>query len=250
MCRITWNICYTREAYDNNAPATHIARQWYWFKEQMNIQFSQFNPDRFSFAHDPVLVLEDFWSREEQKLFRKAMAKSKWIALSEMPPVAQAFPNCGNWLKAEIGQPEAAYFMQRVGLSCIAAYMESFPNIKGRHVNFNYYSYGAGDCLATHDDTDDLYTYAQGRQPPVRRLAVATYFHEEWHPDWGGELMMYGPQADSAKNASLHVTHCIPPAPGSLAIFAVPRQHRVCRVDVLAGEHTRLSIAGWFMTEH
>ena len=61
---------------------------------------------------------------------------------------------------------------------------------------------------------------------------------------------MYGPPTDAKKNTSLQVTHCIPPSPGSLAIFAVPRQHRVCRVDALAGAHKRLSIAGWFMTEH
>jgi len=220
----------------------------------MKDNFARFNPDRFSFAEDPVLILEDFWKPGERKVFREAMARSKWTALSDMPPVAQAFPNCGNWRKADIDHSEAAHFLQRVGMSCIAAYIESFPNIKGRHVNFNFYSYGAGDCLSTHDDTDDIYSYAQGRRPPIRRLAVATYFHEEWHPDWGGELIIYGSPASvdskDSRNSSLQVTYCIPPSPGSLVIFAVPRQHRVCRVDALAGDHERLSIAGWFMTEH
>ncbi|MEC4679667.1 MAG: hypothetical protein VST67_03095 [Nitrospirota bacterium] len=32
--------------------------------------------------------------------------------------------------------------------------------------------------------------------------------------------------------------------------ITVPQFHRVCRVDALAGNHKRLSIAGWFMTEH
>lgn len=216
----------------------------------MRIKFSEFKPETFSFRSDPVLILEEFWSTEERHVFRKAMEGSCWTGLQDMPEVAKAFPNCGNWLKADVGGSEASHFMQRVGLPCVAVYMESFPNIKGRHVNFNYYSYGAGDCLPTHDDTDDAYTYAQGRTPPTRRLALATYFHEEWHPDWGGELIMYGGPSDSKKNTSLQVTHCIPPLPGSLAIFTVPRQHRVCRVDALAGEHKRLSIAGWFMTEH
>lgn len=216
----------------------------------MKAHFSQFHPDRFSFAEDPVLILEDFWSQEERKVVREAMSQSKWIALADMPPVAQAFPNCGNWQKSDIGPSEATHFIQRVGMSCIATYVESFPHIKKRHVNFNYYSYAAGDCLPTHDDTDDLYTYAEGRRPPTRRLALVTYFHEEWHPDWGGELILYGPPTNSKKNTSLQVTHCIPPLPGSLVLFAVPRQHRVCRVDVLAGDHKRLSIAGWFMTEH
>lgn len=38
--------------------------------------------------------------------------------------------------------------------------------------------------------------------------------------------------------------------PGCLAIFTVPRYHRVCLVDRVAGNQRRLSIAGWFMTEH
>lgn len=219
----------------------------------MKIPFSQFDSDRFSFRDDPVLILENFWSSEERLFYRDAMARANWKSLSDMPPVAQAFPDCGNWMKAEIGSSEASRFLQRVGLSCIAAHIESFPNIKERHVNFNFYSYAAGDCLSTHDDTDDAYSYAQGRRPPVRRLALVTYFHEEWHPDWGGELIIYGSHPNSPgtqKNTSLQVTHCIPPSPGSLVLFSVPRQHRVSRVDTLARDHKRLSIAGWFMTEH
>lgn len=216
----------------------------------MRVPFSKFNPEKFSFNEDPVLIVEDFWDGEERERFRSAMEQSTWVALSDMAAVAQAFPNCGNWLKADVGGTEASHFLERVGMPCIANYVESFPNIKSRHVNFNYYSYSAGDCLPTHDDTDDAYFYDQGRVPPTRRLALVTYFHEEWHPDWGGELIIYGSPASLKQNTSLQVTHCIPPIPGSLAIFTVPRQHRVCRVDALAGTHTRLSIAGWFMTEH
>lgn len=216
----------------------------------MRVPFPKFNPETFSFREDPVLIVEDFWSGEERERFRSAMQRSRWTALLDMPAVAQAFPNCGNWLKADIEGAEASHFLERVGMPCIANYVESFPNIKGRHVNFNFYSYSAGDCLPTHDDTDDVYTYDQGRIPPTRRLALVTYFHEEWHPDWGGELIIYGSPAGTKPNTSLQITHCIPPIPGSLAIFTVPRQHRVCRVDALAGIHTRLSIAGWFMTDH
>ena len=216
----------------------------------MKTRFAEFNPTRFSFKVNPVLVLEEFWSPSEMNSFREAMEASKWTPLSEMPPVAQAFPDCGNWLKAEIGPNKANEFMQRVGLPCVADYIESFPNIKGRHVNFNFYTYKAGDCLSTHDDTDDAYTYAQGHRPPTRRLALVTYFHQEWEPDWGGELILYKDQTSSPGDRRLEVSECIAPSPGSLVIFTVPRFHRVCRVDTLAGEHKRLSIAGWFMTEH
>ncbi|MYF24238.1 MAG: hypothetical protein F4224_02965 [Nitrospira sp. SB0678_bin_10] len=128
--------------------------------------------------------------------------------------------------------------------------VESFPNIRQRHVNFNFYSYGAGDCLPTHDDTDEAYAANRDRPPPLRRLALATYVHSEWNTDWGGELIIYHARKDPRGNRVLDVAQCIAPEPGSLALFAVPRFHRVCRVDALAGEHKRLSIAGWFMTEH
>ena len=216
----------------------------------MKTTFSSFGSEQFSFAQDPVLILEQFWSAEERKMFREAMDHSTWTALVDMPPVAHAFQNCGNWLKAEIAPAEGKHFLDRVGLPCVAEHIESFPNITGRHINFNYYSYGAGDCLSTHDDTDDAYTYAHGKIPPTRRLALATYFHEEWQPDWGGELIMYHEIRDGHGKKRLEVDQCITPSPGSLAIFAVPRFHRVCRVDPLAGNHKRLSIAGWFMTEH
>ncbi len=215
----------------------------------MILPFSEFDPTAFSFHKDPVLVLENFWSAEERTRFRKAMEQSKWLALSDMPPVAKAFQNCGNWLKSEIGPDEGNQFMKRVGLPCIADYVESFPNIKSRHVNFNFYSYGAGDCLSTHDDTDDAYSYAERKKPPTRRIALATYLHEQWESDWGGELIIYKEKPNSGGRRLLEVVQCISPSPGSLALFTVPRFHRVNRVDPLAGDHKRLSIAGWFMTD-
>lgn len=214
----------------------------------MNIAFHEFDSTGFSFHDDPVLILKQFWSQEEMSHFRSAMARSTWTSLADMPPVARAFQNCGNWLKSEISPDEGRHFINRVGLPCIADYVESFPNIKGRHINFNYYSYGAGDCLSTHDDTDEAYAYAEGKQPPTRRIALATYFHERWESDWGGELIIYKEIPSTNGHRNLEVVQCIDPSPGSLALFTVPRFHRVTRVDPLAGEHKRLSIAGWFMT--
>lgn len=214
----------------------------------MRISFHQFNSRKFSFRKDPLLILENFWTTEEMVYFQEAMNRSNWLALSDMPDVAQAFPNSGNWLRSVIGPVEAQTFLGKVALPCIAEYIESFPRIKQRHVNFNYYSYAAGDCLPTHDDTDNAYT--AHLNPPQRRLAVATYFHSSWHSDWGGELILYNARTAQDGQRILEVSQCISPAPGSIAIFCVPRFHRVCRVDPLAGDHKRLSIAGWFMTEH
>lgn len=204
----------------------------------------------FSFHTNPVLVVEDFWSSKERRYFREAMAQADWKSLQDLPNVREDFPSSGNWAKADIAQPEGQRFLSRLQLSCIQEYMESFPHIIGRHMGFSYYSYAAGDGLLTHDDTDQG-RLTGGRRSLLRRLALVTYFHEEWRPDWGGELILYAQRTnDSAGAVDLMPTHCIEPRPGSLVIFTVPRFHRVCRVDPTAGSHRRLSIAGWFMTEH
>ncbi len=203
-----------------------------------------------SLQRSPVLVVENFWSPDERKFFREKMKQASWKSLSDLPHVQEDFPNSGNWAKAEIGPEEGQRFLSRLQIPCIQDHIESFPNIIGRHVGFNYYSYSAGDCLLTHDDTDQG-RLVEGRRAPKRRIAVVTYVHEEWQPDWGGELIIYERRVDRAEGPiNLMPTHCIEPRPGSLVMFTVPRFHRVCRVDPTAGEHRRLSIAGWFMTEH
>jgi SM-20-related protein len=204
----------------------------------------------FSFHRTPVLVVENFWSPEERSQVRAAMQRANWNQLQDLSHVRQDFPNSGNWAKAEIAQPQGQMLLSRLQIPCIHEYVESFPNITGRHLGFSYYSYGAGDCLLTHDDTDQGHP-AGGKSAPLRRLALVTYFHEEWECDWGGELMIYasaGMRQDGKPD--LAITHCIMPKPGSLVMFTVPRFHRVCRVDQTAGDHKRLSIAGWFMTQH
>ena len=203
----------------------------------------------FSFQRSPVLVVENFWSSDERRFFRDKMNRASWKSLSDLPNAREDFPNSGNWAKAEIGPEEGQGFLSRLQLSCIRDHIESFPNIIGRHVGFNYYSYSAGDCLLTHDDTDQG-RLVGGRPVLQRRIAVVTYFHEEWQPDWGGELIIYERRVRAEGAINLTPTHCIEPRPGSLVMFTVPRFHRVCRVDITAGQHRRLSIAGWFMTEH
>ena len=203
-----------------------------------------------SFQGRPVLVVENFWSPEECRFFREGMNQASWKQLSDLEPVQKDFPNSGNWAKAEIGGAEAEHFLSRLQLPCIREHIESFPNIIGRHIGFSYYSYAAGDCLLTHDDTDQG-RLVTGRSSLRRRIAVVTYIHEEWRPDWGGELIIYERRADgSLDSVDLVPTHCIEPRPGTLVMFTVPRYHRICRVDLTAGAHRRLSIAGWFMTEH
>ncbi len=204
--------------------------------------------DQFSFHTHPVLVVEKFLSLEDRQFFRDGMAQATWTALRDLPQTSRDFPNSGNWEKAEIQPAQGRFLMDRLALPCIKSYVESFPNITGLHLGFSYYSYGAGDCLLTHDDTAQ--GGADSARAPRRRLAAVLYLHEEWHPDWGGELIVYESRKGQADLGELRVSHCVAPRPGSLVIFSVPRYHRVCRVDPVAGAHKRLSIAGWFMTEH
>jgi SM-20-related protein len=218
----------------------------------MQVDCDRFDPERFSFHDHPVLVMEKFWTDEERRYFQHAMQQAAWTPLREMRHLREAFPDCGNWLKADIARTEAIAFLDRLALPCIKSYVESFPHIARRHMNFNYYSYGAGDCLLTHDDTaqaGDSVARAEGSSP-LRRLALVTYLHEEWQPDWGGELIIYRSLPGKDTRSDLAITHCIAPKPGSLVLFTVPRFHRVCRVDFVSGNHKRLSIGGWFMTEH
>lgn len=204
----------------------------------------------FSFRKSPVLVIENFWSAEERQFFRDRMNQAPWKSLSNLPAVRADFPQSGNWAKAEIGPPEGQRLLSRIQFPFIQDYIESFPDIIGRHLGFSYYSYSVGDCLLTHDDTDQGRPMA-GRPRLQRRIALVTYLHEEWQPDWGGELIIYASRAGgSTVRPDLIPTHCIEPRPGSLVMFTVPRFHRVCRVDATAGPNRRLSIAGWFMTEH
>jgi SM-20-related protein len=218
----------------------------------MQVDLQHFDPERFSFHEHPVLVIDNFWTDEERRYFQHSMRQAAWTALREMRRLRETFPNCGNWLKAEIARMEATTFLDRLTLPCIKRYVESFPNIARRHINFNYYSYGAGDCLLTHDDTAQATDSAvqTERAAPLRRLALVTYLHDKWQPDWGGELIIYRSSSGQHPQSDLAITHCIAPKPGSLVLFTVPRLHRVCRVDSASGDHKRLSIGGWFMTEH
>ena len=164
----------------------------------------------FSFHRTPVLVVENFWSAEERSQVRAAMQRANWNQLQDLSHVRQDFPNSGNWAKAEIAQPQGQILLSRLQIPCIHEYIESFPDITGRHLGFSYYSYGAGDCLLTHDDTDQGHP-AGGKPAPLRRLALVTYFHEEWECDWGGELIIYAPVGHTPRRQtrpSHHSLHC------------------------------------------
>lgn len=219
----------------------------------MRVRLEDFDAAGFSLHEHPVLVLENFWSPAEMARYREAMQRSDWTTRASMEDTAKSFPGCGNWGKAGIHEPERSAFLERVMMPFVTNFVSSFEGVVGNVMSFNYFDYGVGDCLSLHSDARADGTPAPGRSI-TRRVAVATYFHETWNVNWGGELIVYDVKlpennADSA-SPTLEVRTCIPPDPGSLVLFTVPRTHRVSRVDPFAGDNRRLSIAGWFMTDH
>lgn len=216
----------------------------------MKIPFRDFDPSGFSFHDHPVLVLQDFWSEEDMARFRSAMERSRWTRLSEKPHTQSTFRDCGDWLQAELAEPERDELVRRALMPCVESYMHSFTDVKQGIMSFNYYIYGVGDCLSLHSDLESDDPQDARRTYVRRRIALTTYLHQRWHPDWGGEFVAYRALSDDPESPKLEASHWILPEPGQLTLFTVPRMHRVCRVDPLAGSNKRLSIAGWFMTEH
>lgn len=218
----------------------------------MRVRTADQVPQDFSFHDEQVLVIDEFWTPEEAKQLRGALAVApKQNRLLEMDNVSRMFPNCGNWLKGEMPEPELAWFAERVMLPCVNQHAQTFEDAIGGMISFQYYTYGVGDGLTLHDDTDSGFDNDPERDKVKRRIAVVTYLHEQWHSNWGGELVLYDdPPPNADENVPLQPREFIAPSPRSIAMFAVPRLHKVCRVDPLAGEHQRLSVAGWFMTKH
>lgn len=89
--------------------------------------------------------------------------------------------------------------------------------------------YEAGDFLTAHDDA----VAGKGR--------VAAYvlgLTPAWRLDWGGLLMLHGPDGSA---------RAYPPGYNTLDLFAVPQPHSVSLVSP-AASGSRLSVTGWLRT--
>ena len=120
-----------------------------------------------------------------------------------MPGTAATFDRCGNWLTGDHRGCRDGSHPRATRHAVHEVVRELVRERAGRHVALDYYSYGVGDCLSIHDDDPDEANARRmpWRQKLRRRLAVATYFHPEWAPNWGGELVMYE-RGDRARAAS------------------------------------------------
>jgi 2OG-Fe(II) oxygenase superfamily len=108
------------------------------------------------------------------------------------------------------------------------------------------YIYPLGSGLSWHDD-------AQGRS-----ASYVLYLHPEWHANWGGELLIEPPTpshpaaepvdaAATGRRRSGHgVGHFVAARPNRLVLIQAGVPHTVKKVDPSAGDHARMSVAGFF----
>lgn len=87
--------------------------------------------------------------------------------------------------------------------------------------------YRPGHVLTAHNDV------SAGKN---RLYGYVLNFTREWRPDWGGNLVFYGPDG--------HIEHGWVPAFNALNLFVVPTRHAVTQVASFAAKD-RLSIVGW-----
>lgn len=88
--------------------------------------------------------------------------------------------------------------------------------------------YGPGDFYRKHLDA------FSGRANRV--LSLATYLNSDWHPDQGGELVLYDPADPQTELLR------ISPAIGTLVLFLSEEYPH----EVLPATRERFSVAGWF----
>ena len=110
--------------------------------------------------------------------------------------------------------------------------------------------YPPGSALSPHRDDRD---YAG---------SFTFFVHAQWSPLWGGELFVMsagkrpqGPPEEGrvpwlsgdVEHEGTGIDHAVLPRPNRLVLLGPDQLHRVGRVDPNAGNHPRLSVAGFFL---
>lgn len=116
-------------------------------------------------------------------------------------------------------------------------------------INVRPYAYPRGPGLAWHEDSGPY------------SGAVIYYTHLEWNVAWGGELLFADPApAGSPERAALDVSAknaaildvgtggFVMPKPNRLVFIAPGCRHMIAQVTSAAGNHPRMSLAGFFVT--
>lgn len=92
-----------------------------------------------------------------------------------------------------------------------------------QQIEAHYACYKTGDFYALHRDNP--------QQKNDRVISTVYYLHEEWQPDWGGQLRIQDKQNN---------WHLIDPKPNLLVVFQSDLLHEVIKTT-----HQRLSITAW-----
>lgn len=121
-------------------------------------------------------------------------------------------------------------------IDALVAAARKHPDVVGREnhdwdaIYLSPWVYPPGSALRPHCD-DGPYSGS-----------FTFFLHDQWELHWGGELIAY-----RMHPASEGLGHAIVPLPDRLALLGPNVFHRVARVDQTAGDHVRISIAGFFL---
>jgi hypothetical protein len=90
--------------------------------------------------------------------------------------------------------------------------------------------------------------------------SYAYFVHREWNFHWGGQLLILDPRTGNGDRSDWlsggdetragmepGLATCILPKPNRLVFIAPGVQHMITRVDVNAGNHPRVTLAGYFL---
>jgi hypothetical protein len=77
--------------------------------------------------------------------------------------------------------------------------------------------------------------------------AFVYYAHEVWERDWGGQFLYQEREQEATRDGSPGHGRFVAPLPNRLLILKAGTLHTVSSVSACAGDHPRLSLAGFFV---
>lgn len=152
-------------------------------------------------------------------------------------------------------------FMQGTDESLVARYLATIAAVMGEHTDVmsvgkaSFLSakgtrYPANSGLRIHNDA-----YMFG--------SFTHYNHIDWHPDWGGELLVYDSEIGnvhpmlseaafdntgiSSLISKLPPAIAISPKPNRLVLMGSARLHKIARISARAGDNIRSSVQGFLL---
>jgi hypothetical protein len=210
---------------------------------------------RLSVTWPDFVVFDDFLPSGQFKRVNKYVTKEAYLKQVDKTPEAawnlddghplQTPPilfqvNRGGEVRRQSRPNEAQYFTYPSGCAVdllIAKLGESLrayrrligaPGASWKHATATTYAYPPNTSLDWHTDGS------------VYKGAFTYYCHDYWKPQWGGELLIA--EKKSPRGLGVYVL----PTPNRLVVLRGGTAHKVAKVSLLAGEHFRLTVSGFF----